>query len=390
MGNGNHSLNLDAKIKILRRAQTDLERLGSIEPAVEDAATFASIYIQAQGKILKCLSCRFWCNSTAIFTQQGEIVQNAIIEVFRLCTLLQGKFIISNSTKDDNKTESTVPTTSQKKMKLDTSQQIRQVCVLKLQAMALHLVFLVRASNKSALGPTESFFKEMEKIKRKFWATKEEISEKLGKDVKSDFMHNLIQTFSGIVDGSEARKPGLVARALQPLLLSNPLEPLSMRDISKIAMSKAIVYEPVGGNDTPLKYTAGLVLAVPVDCDLINVRDISLVRVAIRTPDQKTTLVTPKSSDFYEKEESGSYRLRTNALMSHNVWSEALHVEISIVLDFCHDAMGASDIGGGRGSHSLLSNAGYGSDTQDSNFRIVPLSDAIKVYVLPKPIRRGI
>ena len=52
-------------------------------------------------------------------------------------------------------------------------------------------------------------------------------------------------------------------------------------------MSRAIVYEPAGSNDTPLKYTAGLVLAVPVDCDLINIRDISLVRVAIRTPDQK-------------------------------------------------------------------------------------------------------
>ena len=388
--NGNHSLNLDAKIKILRRAQTDLERLGSIEPAVEDAATFASIYIQAQGKILKCLSCRFWCNSTAIFTQQGEIVQNAIIEVFRLCTLLQGKFIISNLTKDDNKTESIVPTTSQKKIKLNTSQQIRQICVLKLQAMALHLVFLVRASNKSALGPTESFFKEMEKVKRKFWATKEEISEKLGKDVKSDFMQNLIQTFSGIVDGSEARKPGLVARALQPLLLSNPLEPLSMRDISKVAMSKAIVYEPVGGNDTPLKYTAGLVLAVPVDCDLINVRDISLVRVAIRTPDQKTTLVTPKSSDFYEKEESGSYRLRTNALMSHNVWSEALHVEISIVLDF-HDAMSSTEIGPVNHSwQSTATNNRSGMEEKESTFRIVNLCEPIKVNVLPKPVRKGI
>jgi hypothetical protein len=57
-------------------------------------------------------------------------------------------------------------------------------------------------------------------------------------------------------------------------------------------MSRAIVYEPIGSNDTPLKYTAGLVLAVPVDCDLFNVRDISLVRVAIRTPDQKVRLTT--------------------------------------------------------------------------------------------------
>ena len=57
--------------------------------------------------------------------------------------------------------------------------------------------------------------------------------------------------------------------------------------IKLVSMSKAIVYEPVGSNETPLKYTAGLVLAVPVDCDLVNVRDISLVKVAIRTPDEK-------------------------------------------------------------------------------------------------------
>ena len=61
--------------------------------------------------------------------------------------------------------------------------------------------------------------------------------------------------------------------------------------VQLVSMSRAIVYEPTGSNDTPLKYTAGLVLAVPVDCDLFNVRDICLVRVAIRTPDQKVRSV---------------------------------------------------------------------------------------------------
>lgn len=62
--NTNHSLSLDGQIKILHRAQNDLERLGAIEPGVEDAAMFANIYIQAQENILRCLSCRFWNNST--------------------------------------------------------------------------------------------------------------------------------------------------------------------------------------------------------------------------------------------------------------------------------------------------------------------------------------
>ena len=66
-------------------------------------------------------------------------------------------------------------------------------------------------------------------------------------------------------------------------------------------MSRAKVYEPSGNNEAPLKYTAGMVLAVPVDADLFNVGDVTKVRLALKTPDQKVILVTPKSSDFCEK-----------------------------------------------------------------------------------------
>ena len=177
------------------------------------------------------------------------------------------------------------------------SQQIRQICVLKLRAMALHLVFLIRASNKSALIPTECFFKEIEKVKRRF-KSPPGVLKISGAVHDGDFLCDLLKQFPETSGGSESRKPGMVARTLQPLLLSKPLDPLSIEDISKVSMSRAIVYEPSGTSDTPLKYTAGLVLAVPVDCDLINVRDTSLVKVAIRTPDQKTCLVTPKMSDF--------------------------------------------------------------------------------------------
>ena len=389
--NGNLSLGLDGKIKILHRAQGDLERLGSIEPAVEDAATFASLYIQAQGTLLKCLSCRFWNNSTAMFTQQGELVNNAITEMFRLCTQLQGRFVISSANakyhKGGNATESN---DNAKKARLTTVHQIRQICVLKLKAMALHLVFLVRASNKSALIPTECFFKEIEKVKRRFLASNDGIRDTGDNFSDNDFLQNLLSKFSEVPGGSEGRKPGLVARTLQPLLYC-PLEPLLIKEISQVSMSRAIVYEPTGSNEMPLKYTAGLVLAVPVDCDLIHVRDISLVKISIRTPDQKISLVTPKASDFCGKEDPGSYRLRTNALMSHNVWSEALHVEISIVMDFCHDAISSSNIGqSSRAVQSLGDNTGSGIETCSSIFKIVNLCEPIKVNVFPKPIKRGI
>ncbi len=74
-------------------------------------------------------------------------------------------------------------------------------------------------------------------------------------------------------------------------------------------MAKAVIFEPTGMNETPLKYTAGMVLAVPVDAELTAIADVSLIRLAIRTPDQRVQLVTPKPSHFLPKEdEEGSYR----------------------------------------------------------------------------------
>ena len=286
------SLGLDGKIKVLHRAQIDLERLRSIEPTVADAASFASLFIQAQYTILKSLSCRFWTNSTAMHTQQGEIVQNGIVELFRLCTQLQGRFVFSldPNVKGDVRKDRLLTKNKYESSKMCKSQQIRQIHMLKLKAMALHLVFLVRTSNKSARTPTECFLKEVEQVHRmsppimeEEDVAKLEITPSSGASVPEGFfLSELLRKLAEIPGGPEGRKPGVVARILQPLLISCPLEPLCIKNISEIAMTKAIMYEPTGNNETPLKYTAGLVLAVPIDCDLLNVGDISLVKVAIK------------------------------------------------------------------------------------------------------------
>ena len=118
-----------------------------------------------------------------------------------------------------------------------------------------------------------------------------------------------------------------------------------------------------------------MVLAVPVDADLVNVSDVSQVRLAVKTPDQKVILITPKATDFCGRG-NHCYRLFTSALMSHPVWSEALHVEVSVVLDH-------NEAGGGR-----LASGPSSAAAGLSNF--VPLCDPVKVLVLPKPIKRGI
>jgi integrator complex subunit 4 len=131
-------------------------------------------------------------------------------------------------------------------------------------------------------------------------------------------------------------------------------------------------------NETPLKYTAGMVLAVPVDCELFNISDISLIRLSIKTPDQRVQLITPKQSHFFAKDAAtGHYRLLTDALMSQvHVWSEALHVEISVVLDL-----------GGRTRRDKGAHAQF---TGKATATTLELCDPVRVCVLPKAIKRGI
>ncbi len=83
----------------------------------------------------------------------------------------------------------------------------------------------------------------------------------------------------------------------------------SPSSLPDVAMARAVIYEPAGMNETPLKYTAGMVLAVPVDAEVFDVPDTGMVRLAIKTPDQRVQLVTPKQSQFMPKEdEEGGYR----------------------------------------------------------------------------------
>ncbi len=59
-------LKMEARIAVLEQARTDLKRLGSIEPALSDAAMFAEIYIQCQSLVLKCLASKYICFCQAI------------------------------------------------------------------------------------------------------------------------------------------------------------------------------------------------------------------------------------------------------------------------------------------------------------------------------------
>lgn len=63
-------------------------------------------------------------------------------------------------------------------------------------------------------------------------------------------------------------------------------------------MSKAVILEPTGQTDTALKFTAGLVMAVPLEAELTNLLETGRLRLKIKYPDQRTQVVVPRVSDL--------------------------------------------------------------------------------------------
>ncbi|XP_059099010.1 integrator complex subunit 4-like [Tigriopus californicus] len=336
-------MNMPNRIKLLSRACSDLKRLGSFEPSVAHRAKFLHLYVECQVLILKCLATRFWTNSMIMSQQEKAVIESMIAQLYSNTLQLQYRF--SNLT---------LP-------------QRKKVLLLKIHVLSLHALFIVLASNKSALAVTEDFFHEVE-VMISTLDSPEEVDE-------SPFLAALLAALSSTDD----HKPGSVVKIVQPLLLSHPVEACQLGE-QPISMSHAVIFEPLGMNETPLKYLAGMILSVPVDCEIYHAPNPGAVRIAIKTPDQKIQLVTPKSSQFIPKDhEINCYRLLTDALMSHNqVWSEALHVDVGVVLDL-------SALSGVK--TNLMRKA---STSLVDERRLIPLCDPVKVYVLPKAVKRGI
>lgn len=97
----------------------------------------------------------------------------------------------------------------------------------------------------------------------------------------------------------------------------------------------------------------------------------------MKYPDKQVQLILPRLADFRQLEEF-KYRLYTSVLLSHGVWSEALHVEIGLVLDFAD-----TDVAQSKGSQKT----GLGLRVEDHT---IELCKPVKVYIAPKPIKKGL
>ena len=139
VANSEH-LSMSNRIAMLNRARLDLKRLGSIDPGMNDASLFASLYLQAQMILLKCLATKFWSNPQSLAPQERSVVESNLATLDDLCLQLSHRFANVNP------------------------RLARKVQLLKIHNHGLRLVFLVRASNKSALSTTDRFLNEVANV----------------------------------------------------------------------------------------------------------------------------------------------------------------------------------------------------------------------------------
>eukprot|EP00090_Calanus_glacialis_P002411 TRINITY_DN11803_c0_g1_i1.p1 TRINITY_DN11803_c0_g1~~TRINITY_DN11803_c0_g1_i1.p1 ORF type:complete len:952 (-),score=245.87 TRINITY_DN11803_c0_g1_i1:99-2909(-) len=314
-------------LSVLHTSITELTRLANIEPSLGDPSSFARTYIEGQALYLRIVSDPSWAQASL---QHGPVIRSNISTLQGIVLKLHSMF--SN---------------------IGPENQFL-IRMLKLKVMAVNLVYVVCGSNKSALSLTEAFMKEFEVISK-------EISE--ADIAKEPFLVGVLMSLT-----IPEAKPGYIARKLKPLLISNPLVGLESVPLD-LAMARATIHEPTGGQETPLKYMAGLVLGIPMDCEVHNITNTDLLRICIFTGDQQNHLSIPRRGDLVPLPSGSGYRLLTTALLSHQVWSEPLDVEVSLVLDLSGDRR---------------------QEKKTKQDNIVHICKPVKVSVLPKPVRRGL
>ena len=187
--------------------------------------------------------------------------------------------------------------------------------ILKLKILGVNLVSVVTNSNKSALGETDEYLREFDSV----------LAELSTSELAT---HGFIGDFDKL-NLSES-KPGLIVSKMKPLLLKHPPSCLSSVSLDT-KQAKAVIFEPTGGSETSLKCLAGLVLGIPMDCEITHVPDISALRICILTADQVTHLSVPKRGDLIPSKDG--FRLLTSALLSHQV--DILSILYSYILLVC-------------------------------------------------------
>jgi len=343
----NQQDNVTNQMQVWETACSDLLRLAQIDGKLAPGVELLATQIQCHILIAKVMNNPGWNDASVSNTQEGGVVKNSIDQLQKLCLKLQ--YFFSNC----------------------SASEMMLIQTTRLQAMAIQLVYIVRASNTSALALADHFVSRVEALK------------KTGSGNLPSFAACVIKEMKRLDDA----KPGTLSRLLLPLLQSHLfVAPFCLP--SKAVKLHAEILEPTGESDNPLKFIAGFVLGVPMEAEIHGLENCEYLRVRVRYPDQQTQMNIPQPSHLKVFSEfspdasvedlassSSGHRLRTDVLVSHQVWTESSHVEISLVLDVTDPEVPTA----------LKRWRGFSEEAF-----IVEICKPVRVLVSPKSVKRGI
>ncbi|KAJ8680914.1 hypothetical protein QAD02_016701 [Eretmocerus hayati] len=315
--------------QLLDAAAVDLDRLAEMDLRMEGVARFTALYI-------RCLQ-----------------LLRAVIKEFTVSPKISPTSTVRNKINLLHKH-------SQKLLRLFTGLGEYETAMANdiwLRTLALDLIRATNSDTGSALPLTRQFIAETDSLP-------------VDTSKLPPFSKALVLNLPGVGEA----KPGALARLLLPLLVNPPMqgEERLPRPPQSTKYCQAIIEEPVSDSDTVLKFTGGLILAVPMTAKILNLQDPDAVRIKLRHPDQKVQLILPRKSDLklQNNDKSSYYKLRTNVLISHQVWMEACSVDISIAL--------------------LVPSATPSPHPPLDDPCVIDLCKPTKISISPKQVKRGI
>lgn len=359
-----------------------MTKLSNLHSMIAPACKFFSTYLQSQISLRKILSNRNWINTFLLSPSQSSIFRSSLQQ------LLSSTFIMLHS--------------------YHGLSPLHIICIqqTRVKAMALQLIAIIHGSNVSALGLCEAFLSEMNMLRKLLAETNTK-------------PNNIIAMMIKKISCINQPKPGSVARALQPILLTskaheicdfeNLLNEHAFHNFKQIRLTTAVIVEPRDQTDMTLNFTAGLVLSLSFHALLENVHDIRNVRIKVQYPDHQIQLIQPKLTEFRErnkstvgdrmseametgeaalgeKKEMGvdvrDYKLITKICLSSNgVWSEPSHVSISLLLDFRD--VSSTTLNTTQIYSSFLNKSSGIRSTKSEDNLVIEISKPVRLLVCP-------
>ncbi|KYN43132.1 Integrator complex subunit 4 [Trachymyrmex septentrionalis] len=318
--------------QLLETAAIDLDRMAEMDHHMEGAARFTALYIRCLLLLKSVLKECSVSSTTSISANPVPNTNNNIFVLLQHTQKLQRLF----SGLDEN--------------------DIILANDMWLKALAIELVRVTKSATGSALPLARYFLSE---------------ADALPQDTSRlpPFSRALVLQIPTLADV----KPGSLTRLLLPLLLTPVIqgEERLPRPSATTRFCRAHIEEPRGDADAALKFTGGLLLGIPLNAKILNLRDPSTLRIKLRHPDQQVQLLLPRQSDLrMQQSNQKDYRLRTTVLLSHQVWMEPCNVEISLAL--------------------LLPSSSICTHPPLDDPCVIDLCKPIKVSIAPKAIKRGI